>query len=181
MKIGIVLGSVRQDRLGAAVAEWVVSRAAQRDTDYELVDLAAYDVPVLTSPTNPMAAGRSYDDPRVQAWGDAIDGFDGFVFVTPEYNHGVPGALKNAVDSLGPEWAGKAFGLVAYGADGGVRAVEQWRTILANFRSVVVRGQVSLSLFSDITDGALTLADRRDGELDTVFEQVEDMAARLRD
>ena len=180
MKIAIVIGSVRDDRLGAAVARWVAEKAEGRDHDYETVDLKQFDVPVLTSPTVPMAAGKRYDDPRVQAWGDAIDAYDGYVFVTPEYNHSVPGALKNAVDSLGAEWSGKAFGMVSYGADGGVRAVEHWRQIVANFSSVVVRGQVSLSLFHDVEDGELALVERRHGELDTVFDQVEQMAQRLR-
>ena len=180
MKIGIILGSVRDDRVGAAVAGWVQEQSAGREHTYELVDLKSFDVPVLTSATVPMAADKSYDDPRVQAWGDAIDAFDGFVFVTPEYNHGVPGGLKNAVDSLGAEWSGKAFGMVSYGADGGVRAVEQWRVIIANFSSVVVRGQVSLSLFNDFADGELALQDRRQGELSAVFDQVEEAAGRLR-
>ena len=61
----------------------------------------------------------------------------GFVSDTPEYNHGVPGAFKNAVDSLGPEWVGKAVGFVSYGADGGVRCVEHWRAIVASFQMVV--------------------------------------------
>ncbi|QWC84638.1 NAD(P)H-dependent oxidoreductase [Nocardioidaceae bacterium] len=180
MKIGIILGSIRDDRLGQVVGDWVAEQAAGRDHDYELVDLKAYDVPLLTSATVPMAAGKTYDDPNVQAWAEKLDTFDGFVFVTPEYNHSVPGAFKNAVDSVGAELSGKAFGLVAYGADGGVRAVEHWRTILANFSSVVVRGQVSLSLFTDVTDGALSLLERREGELSAVFDQVEDMAGRLR-
>ena len=180
MKIGIILGSVRDDRVGAAVAGWVQEQSAGREHTYELVDLKSFDVPVLTSATVPMAAGKSYDDPRVQAWGDAIDRFDGFVFVTPEYNHGVPGALKNAVDSIGAELSGKAFGMVAYGADGGVRAVEQWRVIIANFSSVVVRAQVSLSLFDDTEDGELKPREKWLDSLGNVFDQVEDMAGRLR-
>lgn len=180
MKIGIVLGSVRDDRLGAAVARWVEEQAEGRDHDYVVVDLKQFDVPMLTTSTHPMASGKNYDDAGVQAWSDAIDACDGFVFVTPEYNHGVPGGLKNAVDSLGAEWSGKAFGMVGYGADGGVRAVEHWRQIIANFSSVVVRAQVALSLFGDVTDGELTLADRRTGELASVFDQVEQMTQQLR-
>ncbi|WP_220492167.1 NADPH-dependent FMN reductase [Propioniciclava sp. MC1683] len=103
MKVGIVLGSVRDGRAGEAVANWVAKGAAGREATYELIDLKAFDVPLLTTNTHPMRAKKSYDDERVQAWSDAIDACDAYIFVTPEYNHGVPGALKNAVDSLGQE------------------------------------------------------------------------------
>ena len=127
MKVGIVLGSVRDGRAGEAVANWVAKGAAGREATYELIDLKAFDVPLLTTNTHPMRAKKSYDDERVQAWSDAIDACDAYIFVTPEYNHGVPGALKNAVDSLGQEWVGKTAALVGYGSVGGVRAIENWR------------------------------------------------------
>ena len=148
MKIGIVLGSTRPGRLGTEVAEWVAKQAIRRDAaTYEIVDVAEYDLDLLDDPVVPGAADRGYANSKTRRWSSAVDELDGFVFVTPEYNHGVPAALKNAFDVLGPEWRRKAIAFVSYGADGGVRAVEQWRTITANMAMLAARSQVSLSLF----------------------------------
>lgn len=127
----------------------------------------------MTSGTHPMMANKHYDSPAVQQWSDAIDACDGFVFVTPEYNHSVPGAFKNAVDSLGSEFVGKAIAFVGYGADGGVRATEDWRTIVANFSMHDVRAQLSLSRFAEFgPDATFQPNERRAGELATLFDQL---------
>ncbi|MFN8111505.1 MAG: NAD(P)H-dependent oxidoreductase [Thermoleophilia bacterium] len=179
MRIGIIIGSIREGRKGEHVARWVHEVAAARgDADLTLIDLKLFDVPPLTAPTVPAAANRDYDSPQVVAWGAAIDACDGFVFVTPEYNHGVPGAFKNAVDCLGPEWTGKAVGFVSYGADGGVRAVEHWRQIMANFQMVDVRAQVALSLFMDFDDSGFAPVARRAGELGGLLDQLVAATAR---
>ena len=179
MKIGIILGSIREERSGESVAQWVADRAASReDATYELVDLKSFDVPLLTSATVPGAANKQYEDERVTRWSQAIDSYDGFVFVTPEYNHSVPGGLKNAFDSLGSEWADKAVAFVSYGAEGGVRAVEHWRQIVANFHMYGVRQQISLSLFTEFGPEGVTPVERRNDEITTLFEQLEKAARR---
>lgn len=178
VKIGIVLGSTRPGRLGTVVAEWVAKQAAQRDgADYEVVDVAEYDLDLLDDPVVPGAANREYANDKTRRWGATVDELDGFVFVTPEYNHGVPAALKNAFDVLGPEWRKKAVGFVAYGADGGVRAVEQWRTIIANMAMLDARSQVSLSLFTDFGEAGFVPLDRREGELAGLFDELEALTA----
>ena len=180
MKIGIILGSIREGRAGESVAEWVAEQAQQREAaTYELVDLKTFDVPLLTSATVPGAAQKQYDDERVRRWSEKIDSFDGFVFVTPEYNHGVPGAFKNAFDSLGDDWGDKPVGLVSYGAESGVRAVEQWRQIVANFRMYCVRQQVSIGRFTEFGDNGVEPNERRAGELATLFDQLEDATRRF--
>ncbi|HJC58779.1 MAG TPA: NAD(P)H-dependent oxidoreductase [Candidatus Dietzia intestinigallinarum] len=180
MKIGIILGSIRDGRAGATVARWVAEQAASREgVSYELVDLKSFDVPLLTSATVPGAADKKYDDERVTRWSRTIDSYDGYVFVTPEYNHGVPGGLKNAFDVLGGEWADKAVAFVSYGAEGGVRAVEHWRQIVANFRMVGVRQQVSLSTFTEFDDDGVAPAGRRTGEIATLFDQLENATRRI--
>lgn len=183
MRIGIVEGSIRDQRKSDTVTRWVSGVAAARaDAEFEVLDLKSFDVPLLTTATLPAMANREYPSEQVTAWSRAVDACDGFVFVTPEYNHGVPGAFKNAVDSLGPEWVGKAVGFVSYGADGGVRCVEHWRAIVANFQMVDVRQQVALSLFTDFDEtGSLAPLDRREGELDTLLDQLVAMTARLTD
>lgn len=180
MKIGIILGSIREGRAGASVAEWVLEQAGSREgATYELIDLKTFDVPLLTSATVPGAANKQYDDERVRNWSTAIDNCDGFVFVTPEYNHGVPGALKNAFDSLGNEWADKPVAFVSYGAEGGVRAVEHWRQIVANFRMFGVRQQISLSLFTEFGPEGVRPAERRTEEIATLFDQLEEATRRF--
>ncbi len=181
MKIGIISGSVREGRRSDLIAAWVEEQARKRtEAEFEVITLADFDVPVLTSATIPGAADKKYDDERVQRWSDAIDACDGFIFITPEYNHGVPGGLKNAFDSLGSEWAGKAAALISYGADGGIRAVEQWRQIIPNFQTVVVRAQVSLNLFTEFGKDGLTLEGRRADELGTLLDQLIDQTRRQR-
>lgn len=172
MKIGIVAGSVRRHRLGESIARWVCDVARERgDADYELIDLKDFNLPVFDG-DSPMRAHKQYDNPNVQRWSDAIDSCDAFVFVTPEYNHSVPGGFKNAVDTLGPEWQGKSVAFVGYGADGGVRAVEHWRQILANFEMHDVRAQVSLGLFTDVGDKGFAPQQRRSGELTRALDSL---------
>ena len=116
-RIAIVLGSTRPGRLGKAVAEWVLQRSAERtDAQFELLDVADFDLPLLDEPLPP-SLGR-HEHGHTRAWAEAVAGFDGFVFVTGEYNHSVPGALKNALDYLYAEWNNKAAAFVSYGSAG---------------------------------------------------------------
>lgn len=180
MLIAVIVGSTRPGRKGDAVGAWVMEQASQRkDADYELVTLADFNLPLLNEATVPGAAKRQYEIAETLEWSATIDRFDGFVWVTPEYNHGVPAAFKNALDVLYPEWNHKGVGFVAYGADSGVRAVEQWRVITANVRMIAVRAQVSLSTFSEWSEGVFTPLDRRAGELAGVFDQLEQITAAL--
>lgn len=180
MKIGIIIGSIRDGRNGKAVGDWVTQQAAEvAGSQFQVLDLREFGLPLLTSATPPAAADRQYGSERVTRWSQAVDDCDGFIFVTPEYNHGVPGAFKNAVDSLGPEWIGKTVAFVSYGADGGVRATEQWRQIVANFQMLDIRAQVALSLFQDFDNDGFAPQDRRAGELATLFGQLIALTATL--
>ena len=177
MKIGIILGSIRDNRAGASVAQWVFQNAPQSsEVSYELVDLEDFELALLHDATPPAAAGGNYADPRIQKWGDKIAEFDGFVFVTAEYNHGVPGAFKNAVDSIGVEWMHKPVAFVSYGAAGGILAVENWRTVLANFNVYDLRDNVQLSLFTDFGDQGFAPAERHAQPLAELFSHLEQVA-----
>jgi NAD(P)H-dependent FMN reductase len=183
MKIGIIIGSIRDGRNGKAVGDWVAQCAARRseDADFETLDIKEFDLPLLTASTLPAMANRQYNSTQVTNWSQVIDSCDGFVFVTPEYNHGVPGAFKNAIDNLGPEWMHKTVAFVSYGADGGTRAVEQWRQIVANLAMLDVRAQVSLSIFRDFGADGFEPSERRDAELATVFDQLIRLTAKVSD
>ncbi len=151
IRIAIILGSTRPGRNGEAVAKWVHEQAGKRtDAQYELVDLLDFNLPLLDEPVPP--AMHKYSKPHTIRWAEKIASFDGFVFVTPEYNHSTSGALKNAIDFIYKEWNNKAAGFVSYGSAGGTRAVEHLRLIMGELQVADVRGQVALSLFTDFQD-----------------------------
>jgi len=172
LKIGIILGSTRPGRNGEAVAKWVYEIAKKRtDAEFELVDIKDYNLPLLDEPIPPSMG--QYSKPHTKVWAAKITSFDGFVFVTPEYNHGISGALKNAIDFLFGEWNNKAAGFVSYGGAGGVRAVEQLRLVLAEVQIATVRNQVLLSLFNDFENfSVFKPAAKHEKSLNGVFDQV---------
>jgi NAD(P)H-dependent FMN reductase len=148
LKIAVIIGSTRPGRVGESVAKWVYELAKKRtDAEFELVDIKDFNLPLLDEPAPPSMG--QYSQPHTKKWAAKIDSFDGFVFVTPEYNHGICGALKNAIDFVFREWNNKAAGFVGYGSVGGVRAVEQLRLVMAEVQVATVRNQVALSLFAD--------------------------------
>jgi NAD(P)H-dependent FMN reductase len=148
IKIAIILGSTRPGRNGEAVARWVYEIAKKRiDAEFEFVDIKDFNLPLLDEPVPPSQG--QYSKEHTKRWSDKIDSFDGYIFVTAEYNHGIPGALKNAIDFLYQEWNNKAAGFVSYGSASGVRSVEHLRLVMAELQIADVRAQVTLSLFTD--------------------------------
>jgi NAD(P)H-dependent FMN reductase len=151
IKIAIILGSTRPGRNGEAVARWVYEIAKKRiDAEFEFVDIKDFNLPLLDEPV-PSSQGQ-YSKEHTKAWSAKIDSFDGYIFVTAEYNHGIPGALKNAIDYLYKEWNNKAAGFVGYGSVGGVRAVEQLRLVMAELQIADVRAQVAVSIITEFED-----------------------------
>jgi NAD(P)H-dependent FMN reductase len=144
-KIAVIVGSTREARLGEAVGRWFTSIAASRD-DLEIstVDLLAWDLPFLSTPVPPAMAPPT--DPLIERWAAEVDAADGFVLVTPEYNHGYPAALKNALDLVFEPWRRKPVSFVGYGGPGGgIRAVEQLRQVVVELEMVPLRQQVAIS------------------------------------
>lgn len=134
IRLEILIGSVRAGRFGPVVADWFARRAAADPRfDAAVLDLAATPLPLDHADTD-----------AVRAYRRRIDGADAFVMVTPEYNHGYPAALKNAIDSAKQEWRAKPVAFVAYGGlSGGLRAAEQLRQVVAEVHMVSVRQTVS--------------------------------------
>lgn len=148
INVGIVIGSTRPGRKAEAVAKWVHGIAARRtDAKFELVDLQAFELPLLDEPVPPSL--HKYSKPHTLAWAAKVAPFDAFVFVTPEYNHSTSAALKNAIDYLYKEWNNKAAGFVGYGSAGGARAIEHLRGVMSEVQVAHVRNTVMLSLFTD--------------------------------
>jgi NAD(P)H-dependent FMN reductase len=148
IRLAIIVGSTRPGRKAETVARWVHEIAKRRsDAEFEIVDIQDFNLPLLDEPVPPSLG--QYSQPHTKAWAAKIASFDAYVFVTPEYNHGTSGALKNAIDYLFAEWNNKAAGFVGYGSAGGVRAVEHLRLVMGELQVADVRAQVMLSLFTD--------------------------------
>jgi NAD(P)H-dependent FMN reductase len=180
LRIAIIAGSTRPGRKALDVARWVHQLASTRsDARYELLDLAEAGLPELDEALPPMM-GR-YENEHTRAWADLIAGFDGFVFVTPEYNHSTSGALKNAIDYLFGEWNDKAAGFVSYGASsGGTRAVEHLRQIMAELKIADVRSQVALTFAEDFEEfTTFAPADRRREQATALFDDLEAWSGAL--
>jgi NAD(P)H-dependent FMN reductase len=171
-RIGIILGSTRPNRNGEQVAKWVYEIAARRpDAEFELVDLRDYPLPHLDEPLSPMLG--QYQNEHTRQWADKIDSFDGFVFVTPEYNHSTSGVLKNAIDYLYREWNNKAVGFVSYGGVGGARAAEHLRLVVGELQMADVRQQVALSMLTEFENfSVLKPSDYSVAALGTLLDQV---------
>lgn len=149
--IAIIVGSTRPERKSQSVAQWVYHIAQQRlDATFEIVDLAEHRLPFFDEPLPP-SRGR-YTHTHTKAWAATIKQFDGFVFVTPEYNRSSPAVLKNAFDLLYKEWNDKAAAFVGYGVTGGSRAIESLHLVASSLKLAVVSNQVMLSLFTDFQD-----------------------------
>ena len=170
--IAVVLASTRPDRRGQAVADWAIKHGAQRDdSHFELVDLAEIDLPDLDEPRPPAIGHYTHD--HTKSWAQTVAAYDGFLFITPEYNHSAPGTLKNALDRVYAEWNNKAAGFVSYGFDGGVRAVEALRPVLSALQIAHVSAQVALSLYTDFTNVRdFTPAEHRTTALTTTLDQL---------
>jgi NAD(P)H-dependent FMN reductase len=182
IKVAIIIGSTRPGRKAEAVARWVYDIANRRGDDdarYEIVDIQEFDLPLLDEPVPP-SMGK-YSKPHTKAWSARIDAFDAFVFVTPEYNHGIPAALKNAIDFLYREWNDKAAGFVAYGSAGGTRAVESLRLVMGELMVADVRAQVALSLRTDFENfSAFKPAAGQELAVNTMLDQLVSWGTALR-
>jgi len=172
LRIAIIIGSTRPGRKAEAVAKWVYEISQNRiDAEFELVDIKDFDLPLLDEPVSPIMG--QYTHQHTKTWSAKIASFDAYVFVTPEYNHGTSGALKNAIDFLYHEWVNKAAGFVSYGGAGGARAVEQLRLVMAEVQIATVRNQVLLSMFTDFENFSVFKPDaRHEKSVNEMFEQV---------
>lgn len=148
-RIGIILGSTRPGRVGVQIANWLEQETQAIDgATFELVDLADRPLPMFDESKSPLLG--EHDNEHTRSWSATIAQFDGFVFLTLEYNRSIPAALKNAIDFLYHEWRNKPAGIVSYGSQvSGARAAEHLRLVAAGLNMPTVATQLALSLVTD--------------------------------
>ena len=175
VKIAIVTGTTRKGRNNLQVAEWLTNYAKENysDHDFELVDIKEFNLPRFEEDYIPAMKKGQYDIPEVQAWSDKIRTFDGYIFVTPEYNKGIPSGLKDALDHISGELHNKAAGIAAYGGSLGVTSIAALRLILANFKLAVTSTTATFSLNTDFENmSVFKPADYHSASVNTLFEEV---------
>ena len=181
LKIAVVIGSTRPNRKADAIGKWVMDQVASRtDANYEILDLLDHPLPLLDEPFPP--GMQKYIKDHTKAWSAVVAKYDGYIFITPEYNHSISGALKNALDFVYHEWNNKAAAFVSYGSAGGVRAVEHLRGICAELQIADVRGHVSLSLYTDYENfSVFKPGDRHAGQLHSMLDQLTTWGTAMQD
>ena len=144
MKIQIILGSIREGRNGEKVCKWITNIAKKnKETEYEIIDLKEWNLPMFNDSKPPFMGEYSYEHSK--KWSEKISEADGYIIVTPEYNHGYPAVLKNAIDYLYKEWNNKPVAFVSYGGYvGGSRAVELLRQVSVELQMTPIREEVNI-------------------------------------
>lgn len=183
IKIKILTGSTRPGRFNIQVASWIYDIAKQRsDIDVELVDIAALDLPLLDEPITPMQ--RQYSQKHTIEWSSIVDEADGFIMVTPEYNHSTSAALKNAIDYLFHEWHFKPVSFISYGSlAGGSRAVEHLRGISAELKMYDLREQIMLPNYWEHLDenGQYLFYERHEKSANEIIDNLSFWANKMKD
>ena len=174
-KLGIVIASVREGRVGLPVAEWCSDRAGRHARfDVTLIDLKDLELPVFAEQHHPRL--QRYESDKQKAWSAIVAGIDAFVFVTPEYNHGTAPALVNALDYLFVEWNYKAAAFVSYGGmSGGVRAVQMAKQSLIALKVVPIVEVVAIPFVAQAIDresGAFKASEQHDKAAATMFDEL---------
>ncbi|MDO8536700.1 MAG: NAD(P)H-dependent oxidoreductase [bacterium] len=146
LNIKIILGSTRQNRFGDKPAKWIYEETKKREgVNAEFLDLRDYPMPFYDEPVSPsIIKDGAYANESVRKWAAKIAEADAFIVVSPEYNHGTSGVLKNALDNIYAEWNNKPVGFVSYGSVGGARAVEHLRGIVVELQMAPIRSAVHI-------------------------------------
>jgi NAD(P)H-dependent FMN reductase len=174
-RLGIIVASTREGRRGGSIGAWSARHAeAHGAFEVEMLDLEAIDLPLMSEPNHPRL--KNYVQPHTHVWSATIEALDAFVFVTPEYNHGLTAPLKNAIDYLHQEWLYKPVGFVSYGGiAAGTRAVQMLKQVLGALRMVPVFPGVAIRDVSRVLpSGAdeLTLDEGREAAATAMLDEL---------
>ena len=173
LKIFVILGSVREGRMAKPVGQWVCDQAADRDgIDCELVDLKDWDLPIYPFAETP--AKGCYTDPLQQRWAEKVASADGYILIAPEYNHGAPAVLKNALDFVYREWNRKPVTFVGYGGNGGARSIEGLALVVRELQMAALEASVHImGVWSKVKDGRFTGDDKDLRWIGHAFDELE--------
>jgi NAD(P)H-dependent FMN reductase len=174
-KVKVIVGSVRTGRVGKTVADWVMKKAADYggDLEFELVDLKEVNLPFLDEPVPPRMS-NDYVHEHTRNWSKMMQGADALILVTPEYNHGYPPALKNAIDYLYTEWQGMPVGLVGYGGAGATQAIRQLREVMELGGMKALEYQVTIGPIWEAIDGEGNVKpENTRGNIQELFQKLE--------
>jgi NAD(P)H-dependent FMN reductase len=176
LTLHIIIGSVRSNRFGDKPAAWLAALANEAGFAAEVVDLKDWHLPDYNEKGSPNSLGGKLENEQGMAWGRKVAEADAFVIVTPEYNHGYPGSLKNALDWAYAGWTNKPVGFVGYGTLGGARAVDQLRPVAAELQMADVRGAVHITRPWELLDAQGGL---KPGALDIHVDSAKAMLEQL--
>jgi NAD(P)H-dependent FMN reductase len=182
MELLVIIASTRPGRVGLPVGEWFAGCAREHGAfDVTVADLAVWNLPLLDEPYHPRLRRYQHDHTRV--WSEAVDAADAFVFVMPEYNHGIAAPLKNAIDYLHQEWAHKPVGFVSYGGvAGGTRAVQMTKQIVVALRMVPLNDAVTIPFVTNMIgdDGRFHPAEPVEASVAPMLDELAAMTAAMR-
>jgi NAD(P)H-dependent FMN reductase len=180
MRIQFIVGSIREGRRSRPIADWAYQLVSKTDrAAVDLVDLRDWKLPPFSLPKPP--SWGNYENPLQQRWANTIAEADGYLFVSPEYNHGYTSALKNALDYIYAEWARKPASFISYGGVGGARGIEQLRLVLIELRMAPLRDALHIQQIKDKFKNDRFVGDANDGkQLAKVFDELVWWASALR-
>lgn len=178
LKIKIILGSTRPNRFSDKPGRWIYEEVKKKDgVEGELLDLRDYPFPFFDEPMSPgMITDGAYPNEIAKRWADKIRDADAFIIVAPEYNHGISGVLKNALDYIYAEWNNKPVGFVAYGSVGGARSVEHLRGVAVELQMAPIRNAVHIPQHWNLLDQSGNL---KEGSLDPLKGNAEALINQL--
>ena len=177
LNVKVIIGSTRPGRFGDKPAAWVAELAKQQvGFEVEVLDVRDYPMPFFNEPVSLSSSGGKVSYPEAIAWAKKIGEADAFVIMAPEYNHGYPAVLKNALDYAYAEWNNKPVGFVGYGSVGGARSVEQLRLVVAELQMASVRTSVHIMAPWTLSDEQGNLSA---GALDQYAQSAQSMLEQL--
>ncbi|HUZ87359.1 MAG TPA: NAD(P)H-dependent oxidoreductase [Candidatus Baltobacterales bacterium] len=177
----MIIASTRPGRLGLPIANWAISEIGKHDGfEVDVADLALMDLPMLDEPNHPMR--RNYTKPHTIAWSERVDAADAILIVTPEYNYGMPGSLKNALDFLYHEWNYKPVAFVSYGGmSGGMRSVQMAKQVVTTLKMVALPEAVNIHMVPKyMHDGQFVPEESQVASLKKVLVELSRWAVALR-
>ncbi len=174
LNIKIITGSTREGRFSDKAAAWISDELAKQDhLSVEILDLRDYEMPLFNEKITPSSKTEPYQNEAVKRFTSKINESDAFIIVAPEYNHSVPGVLKNALDWVYQEWHKKPVAFIGYGTAGGARSIEHLRMIAIELQMAPIRDAIHINgeSYFPISAGK--------GSIDELFANYEHKAEKM--